>query len=136
MGLGMMSKPCPCGRLDAKKQVLTYLACCGQYLNDGLTAPDAQSLMCSRYSAFVLEKADYLCSTWHASHRPASLAFEPGIKWLGLQVHNHMVIDATHAEVTFVARQRDRTGRAIRMHERSRFVCENGCWYYVDGDSL
>lgn len=131
-----MRKPCLCGRLDAKKQPLAYGACCGQYLDGGLNAPDAQSLMRSRYSAFVLGRADYLLSTWHSTQRPASLAFEPGVKWLGLQVQNHTVIDAQHAEVTFVARQRDRTGRAVRMHERSRFVCENGRWYYVDGDIL
>lgn len=131
-----MSKLCPCGRLDAKKQPLAYAACCGKYLDGGLNAPDAQSLMRSRYSAFVLENANYLLKTWHNSHRPVSLEFEPGVKWLGLQVQHHAVIDALHAEVTFVARQRDRTGRAIRLHERSRFVCENGCWYYVDGDSL
>jgi SEC-C motif domain protein len=129
-------KPCPCGRLDAKKQPLAYAACCGPYLEAGLTAPDAQSLMRSRYSAFVLEKADYLLSTWHSSQRPTTLDFEPSVKWLGLQVQNHTVVDATHAEVTFVARQRDRTGRAIRLHERSRFASENGCWYYVDGDNL
>jgi SEC-C motif-containing protein len=92
--------------------------------------------MRSRYCAFVLEKADYLLSTWHSSQRPASLEFESGVKWLGLQVQSHVVIDAASAEVTFVARQRDRTGRAVRLHERSRFVCENGSWYYVDGDSL
>jgi SEC-C motif-containing protein len=131
-----MNKPCPCGRLDAKKQPQVYMACCGQYHEGELSAPDAESLMRSRYSAFALEKTDYLLSTWHCSQRPASLEFEPGVKWLGLQVQNHQVIDATHAEVTFVARQRDRTGRAIRLHERSRFVRENGCWYYVDGDSL
>lgn len=131
-----MSKPCPCGKLDAKKQPLVYASCCGPYLDDGLIAPDAQSLMRSRYSAFVLEKADYLLSTWHISQRPASLELESNVKWLGLQVQNHSVIDAEHAEVTFVARQRDRMGRAIRLHERSRFVCDDGCWYYVDGDSL
>jgi SEC-C motif domain protein len=131
-----MSKLCPCGRFDAKKQPQAYMACCGQYLEGELTATDAESLMRSRYSAFVLEKADYLLSTWHSSQRPASSEFEPGIKWLGLQVQNLKVLDAKHAEVTFVARQRDRTGRAIRLHERSRFVFENGCWYYVDGDSL
>jgi SEC-C motif domain protein len=131
-----MSKPCPCGRLDAKKQPLANAACCGPYLDDGLNAPDAYTLMRSRYSAFVLENTDYLLSTWQSSQRPASLEFEPDVKWLGLQVQNYKVIDAQHAEVTFVARQRDRTGRAIRLHERSRFVCENGCWYYVDGDNL
>jgi SEC-C motif domain protein len=131
-----MSKPCPCGRLDAKKLTLTYVSCCGQYHDGELVAPDAESLMRSRYSAFVLEKADYLLSTWHASHRPATLDFESGIKWLGLQVQNHTLVDATHAEVTFVARQRDSTGRATRLHERSRFIQEQGRWYYVDGDSL
>ena len=131
-----MTKPCPCGRLDTKKQPLVYMVCCGQYINDGVAVPDAESLMRSRYSAFVLKKTDYLLSTWHVSHRPATLEFEPGVKWLGLQVQNNTVTDATNSEVTFVARQRDRTGRAIRLHERSRFVCQNGCWYYVDGDSL
>lgn len=131
-----MSFSCPCGGLDVKKQALTYAACCGRYLEDGLNAPDAQSLMRSRYSAFVLKKADYLLSTWHMSQRPASLEFESSVKWLGLEVQNHAVIEAQHAEVTFVARQRDHTGRAIRLHERSRFVCENGRWYYVDGDNL
>jgi SEC-C motif domain protein len=121
---------------DAKKQPLAYIDCCGQFINGQLTAPDAQSLMRSRYCAFVLEKADYLLSTWHASQRPASLEFESGVKWLGLQVQSHVVIDAESAEVTFVARQRDSTGRAIRLHERSRFVCENGSWYYVNGDNL
>ena len=131
-----MNEPCPCGRLDAQKLPLTYMVCCGQYIDGGTIAPDAESLMRSRYSAFALEKTGYLLSTWHPSYRPATLDFESGVKWLGLQVQNHTVIDATHSEVTFVARQRDRTGRAIRLHERSRFVRENGGWYYVDGDNL
>lgn len=89
--------------------------------------------MRSRYSAFVLEDADYLLATWHPSRRPSSIAFEPGIQWLGLQVRSHRAIDAVHAEVEFVARSR-LGGRAHRLHERSRFVCEDGRWYYVDGD--
>lgn len=127
---------CPCGRVDAKKDPLGYDACCGPYLESLQSAPDAQTLMRSRYSAFVLEMADYLLATWHSSRRPESLEFEAGVKWLGLQVQNHTLIDAHHAEVTFVARQRDRSGRAIRLHERSRFVLEGQRWYYVDGDPL
>ena len=92
--------------------------------------------MRSRYSAFVLDNASYLLNTWHTSKRPATLDFEPNAKWLGLRVQNYMTIDDTHAEVTFVARQRDSTGRATRLHERSRFIQEQGRWYYVDGDSL
>ncbi|MCC2676443.1 MAG: hypothetical protein K0R58_3390 [Ramlibacter sp.] len=89
--------------------------------------------MRSRYCAFVLEDADYLLATWHPSQRPPSVEFEPGVKWLGLDVRDHRVIDATHAEVEFLARSRA-GGRAHRLHERSRFVCEDGRWYYVDGE--
>ena len=92
--------------------------------------------MRSRYTAFVRGHADYLLATWHVQHRPASLVLEPGVKWLGLDVRAHSQSDDTHAEVEFVARQRDATGRATRLHERSRFVRENGRWYYLDGDDL
>jgi SEC-C motif-containing protein len=56
------------------------------------------------------------------------------VKWLGLEVREHKVVDECHAEVSFVARQRDASGRAVRLQERSRFVKEDGRWYYVDGD--
>ena len=127
---------CPCGRLNAKKQPLFFEACCGQYLIGGLNATDAESLMRSRYSAYVFEKAEYLLSTWHVSQRPQSLEFETNVKRLGLEIRHQAVTDPQHAQVTFVARQRDQSGRAIRVHERSRFVCENDHWYYVDGDNL
>jgi SEC-C motif-containing protein len=126
--------PCPCGRLDARGRPLSLGACCGRYLADfeASPAPDAESLMRSRYSAFVLEDAAYLLATWHPSHRPAQVAFEPGLKWLGLEVRAHHQADADHAEVEFVARSR-LAGRAHRLHERSRFVREAGRWYYLEG---
>jgi SEC-C motif-containing protein len=130
------SMACPCGRRDLAGSILTYSECCGRYVPAfaSTPAPDAEALMRSRYSAFVLERADYLLATWHPSTRPAELSLEAGVKWLGLDVKQHQVIDADHAEVEFVARQRERTGRALRLHERSRFVREGGRWYYVDGD--
>ncbi len=91
--------------------------------------------MRSRYSAFVLGCAGYLRATWHASTRPAQLDLDTAAKWLGLQVRGHRTIDAAHAEVEFVARFRV-AGRAVRQHERSRFVHEQGQWWYVDGDVL
>ena len=90
--------------------------------------------MRSRYSAFVLQRCDYLLATWHTSTRPATLDFEPDARWLGLEVRSHRVLDTDHAEVEFVARYRV-AGRAVRLHERSRFVREAGRWFYVDGDS-
>ncbi len=90
--------------------------------------------MRSRYSAFVLDKLPYLLATWHPTTRPASLEpNSPGLKWLGLQIKVAADQDAEHATVEFVARSR-LDGRACRMHETSRFVRENGQWFYLDGD--
>jgi SEC-C motif-containing protein len=129
---------CPCGRQSikakAKSQALTFEACCGLY-RSGQPAPDAESLMRSRYSAFVHGDAPYLLATWHSSQRPATLELEAGAQWLGLQIKQHRVTGEDRAEVEFVARFR-LAGRAVRQHERSRFVREEGCWYYVDGDVL
>jgi SEC-C motif-containing protein len=124
---------CPCG--SAK----SYEACCGRWHQDfaaglGLRAPDAEALMRSRYSAYALDLRDYLRASWHSSTRPASLAGnEPGLRWLGLEVKKHRQQDAEHATVEFVARSK-LGGRAQRMHEISRFVRENGEWFYLDGE--
>ena len=132
--------PCPCGRTARNGKPLPLDACCGRYLDDfeGTHAPDAESLMRSRYSAFVLGRADYLQDTWHISHRPADDGPDEGTRWLGLEVRRHTATDADHAQVEFVARYRPATGSgaAVRIHERSRFVRESGRWYYVDGDLL
>ena len=130
-----ISAVCPCGRTDAKKRPTAYTDCCGRFVDhvDTAPAPDAEHLMRSRYSAFVCEQANYLLATWHSSTRPASLDFDAGAKWLGLEVREHTVTGADTAEVEFVARYRV-AGQAVRMHERSRFVREDGRWFYVDGD--
>jgi SEC-C motif-containing protein len=131
-----LTTTCPCGRNDARGRTLPYAACCGRWLDAATPAPDAESLMRSRYTAFVLERSDYLLASWHSSTRPQRVDFEPGVKWLGLEVRWQEQADAAHAQVEFVARQRGRTGSAIRLHERSRFVNEQGRWFYVDGDML
>ncbi len=130
-----MAAACPCGRLDGKKRALSYGDCCARFVAHFETAPDAEHLMRSRYSAFVLEETDYLQATWHASARPTRLDFEPGVRWLGLSVKDFQVTGDDRAEVEFVARYRV-AGRAVRLHERSRFVREQGRWFYVDGEQF
>jgi SEC-C motif-containing protein len=129
------AQACPCGRVDAKKRAVAYADCCGRFVDRFNTtpAPDAEHLMRSRYSAFARERSDYLLATWHSSTHPASLDFDAGAKWLGLEVRQHQVTGSSTAEVEFVARYRV-DGKAIRLHERSRFVHEDGRWFYVDGD--
>lgn len=117
---------CPCTPNRA------YADCCAPYIEAGTLAATAETLMRSRYSAFVLERSEYLLATWHESTRPQSLAFEP-TQWLGLTVKSAQQTDDAHAEVTFSARYK-LNGRAYKMHETSRFVRELGAWLYVDGD--
>lgn len=128
-----MPLDCPCGRTDARGRPAALTDCCGRYLDHDTPAPDAEHLMRSRYSAFALGRVDYLRASWHPSTRPADLTLDPGVKWLGLDVRRHHAIDNDHAEVEFVARSRV-GGRGQRLHETSRFVREDGRWFYVDGD--
>ena len=127
--------PCPCARLDARGRARSYAACCGPHREPGaaVPAPDAEALMCSRYTAFVRGDMAHLLAIWHASTRPAELTLEPAVTWLGLEVRRHRALDADRAEVEFVARSRV-AGRGQRLHEVSRFVREGGRWFYVDGD--
>ncbi|HZY20626.1 MAG TPA: YchJ family metal-binding protein [Ramlibacter sp.] len=126
------SDPCPCGRTDPRGRPLPYQACCGRYLA-GQAAPDAESLMRSRYTAYVRNDEAYLLATWHPDTRPADVRPEPGTRWLGLEVKDHRQPDPDHAEVAFVARYRVQ-GRGGRLQERSRFVRADGRWFYRDGD--
>jgi SEC-C motif domain protein len=122
--------PCPCGSGRA------YAACCGRWHagDQHLQASDAETLMRSRYSAYVLGLGDYLRDTWHPSTRPAeAIDVDRALRWLGLDVRRHVQVDADHATVEFVARSKA-GGRAQRLHETSRFVRRAGRWVYVDGD--
>ena len=84
----------------------------------------------------VVADAAYLLSTWHADTRPATLdlADAAATRWLGLEVKRHVQHDAAHALVEFVARYRIGGHPAVRLHEVSRFVREDGRWYYLDGE--
>jgi len=123
----MSDVACPCGSGRALSD------CCGRY-HAGEPAPDAERLMRSRYSAFVLGLEDYLRVTWHPATRPAALELDatPRPQWLGLAVKAHVPLDETHATVEFVARYK-LNGRAFRLHETSRFERVDGRWLYVDG---
>ena len=127
-----MTKPCPCGRTTAKGQPMALAACCGLF-HAGEAAPDAESLMRSRYSAYVVGRIEYLLATWHPSTAPGELELSP-VKWLGLDVR-HAEETGDAGVVEFVARLRV-NGRAQRMHEMSSFVRQDGRWYYIDGQMV
>lgn len=89
--------------------------------------------MRSRYSAYALGLHDYLYATWHPRTRPppGSLEQDRSSRWLGLEVRRHQQ-QGDEATVEFIARCRIGS-RAQRMHEISRFLREDGRWFYLDG---
>jgi SEC-C motif domain protein len=91
--------------------------------------------MRSRYSAYALGLSDYIRETWHMSTRPEALSrFDSADKWLGLEINDAPIAIGEEGFVEFVARSKPKGGgAAIRLHERSRFVCEGKRWFYVDG---
>jgi SEC-C motif-containing protein len=121
-----MSLTCPCGSR------ITYDTCCGRW-HAGEAAPTAEALMRSRYTAYVLQRTDYLLATWHPSTRPPELPLDPAVTWMGLEVRRHLAA-GDRATVEFVTRSRRGGGRAHRLHETSNFVRQENRWYYVDGE--
>jgi SEC-C motif-containing protein len=93
--------------------------------------------MRSRYSAFVLGDAAYLLASWHSSTRPADLDLDAAVTWRRLQIVDTVAGGADDADgvVEFRAAHRSPAGVGL-LHERSRFVREDGRWRYLDGDVL
>ncbi|MBS7819604.1 YchJ family protein [Wohlfahrtiimonas chitiniclastica] len=126
----MHATPCPC------QSKLTYAKCCLPF-HDGSDYPtNAETLMRSRYSAYVFNLWDYLTLTWHSSTCPTDFEGSEVIQWLGLKVIKSYHDDALNeAFVEFVARYKDPAnhGRADKIHELSRFVHEHERLVYIDG---
>ena len=118
---------CPCGG-----DSLAH--CCGPFISGAQHAASAEQLMRSRYSAYVLGEENYLSETWHKDSRPDETVTDKSLQWLGLEVRQSSQ-ESDAATVEFVARCRVQ-GRGQRLHEISRFVREDGRWFYVDGNIL
>ena len=116
---------CPCGKG-------LYAACC-QPFHDGTPAPTPEQLMRSRYSAFARGLTAYLLATWHPTTRPKKLVLDPEQEWLRLEVLSSTggFLDS-EGTVEFRATWRER-GVTEVLHERSRFVREDGRWCYLSG---
>ena len=80
---------------------------------------------------------DYLLRTHHPSTAPARLGLDPAMEWRRLDIvgtSNGGPFD-NEGTVEFKAYYRHGKERGV-LHENSRFVREDGRWFYVDGDIL
>lgn len=114
-----------------------FSECCEPILQDHAKALTPQSLMRSRYTAYVLEQEEYLLATWAPSTRPASLSLQENrVKWLSLTIHSHSDEQKSgdRGEVDFSAQFIDHD-QLCTLREISTFIRNSGLWYYLDGSN-
>ncbi|TXD96251.1 YchJ family protein [Psychrobacter frigidicola] len=156
------TKTCPCQiltSLDFLNTPVAYSDCCQPYHDglynegddsqDGVQAESAERLMRTRYSAFVLVKADYIVKTTVPAQQALldSNAIESWAKetdWAGLEIIRHTPkLAKRHAQVEFKAyfNTADGTEQKQQAHrELSTFVKvtdqsidkNNERWYFLD----
>jgi len=107
-----------------------------------VTSPDdsspwpatAEELMRSRFEAFRTGDAAWLLASWHPSTRPNEIDLIGNPTWRGLQIVETVeggLADDT-GNVEFRATYLRPGGGVDAQHEPSRFVREDGRWYYLD----
>ena len=135
----MTDQTCPCRKTSATP--LTYAQCCQPFVEGKATAPTAEALMRSRYSAFAVGAMDYLAETIapEGRHDLDMAALERWSKesdWLGLDIVE--TVDGKPEDglgiVEFIARFR-REGVEEAHHERSsfRYDRKDQRWSFIDG---
>ncbi|CAM1365806.1 Sec-C motif domain protein [Tenacibaculum soleae] len=126
---------CPCN--PSKK----YSDCCEKAHQNIQTVLTAETLMRSRYSAFVLAKINYLQESHHSRTRPSNkekkeiLSWTKSVKWLKLEVLNTSKGSITDLEgtVEFNAFFME-NGKVDVIHENSSFCKENKHWVYLNAN--
>ena len=124
---------CPCCSF------LPYDMCC-RPLHDGTSvASSAHALMRSRFSAFVLKKAQYIHDTYvpeeRAEHPVGDIAQSLHQRnWTRLEITNIVSIDSMNARVTFLAFFQSGS-QEFFFNEDSAFRKEEGIWLYWGKES-
>ena len=113
-----------------------FSECCRPIIEGERTASSAEQLMRSRYSAYAVENTDYLLKSWHPDTRPKTLDLGEGsLQWTGLTIcacQDGQSGDR-FGRVEFIARYVQH-GTPGQVYEDSRFVYEQGQWWYLDGN--
>jgi len=129
MGFLPASGTCLCGSGES------FSRCCLAVHRGERPAGTAEELMRARYSAYAVGDLDYVWQSWHPRTRPAELAPNGELTWIGLEIVDTVAgrPEDQSGEVEFRAHFRDAAGNGT-LHERSRFSVRARRWLYVDGE--
>ena len=123
-------KDCPCGT------GFSYNDCCGPLIRGTIHADTAEDLMRSRFTAFSKGNWYYLKKTQHESNQEEKTNIYSNLQnedilWTKLEildVKNGGALDE-EGDVSFIAYYAE-NGEEKKLHEMSKFIKENGRWYY------
>jgi SEC-C motif-containing protein len=123
-------KNCFCGNQS------TFEKCCQPIISGKTEAQNAEELMRSRFSAYVIEDYPYILQTYASQQRSGLTVSQladsaQGTQWLNLQVLAHHPKPNT-VQVEFKAFYLV-DGQYYVMHELSDFVLEDNKWCYTTG---
>lgn len=110
-----------------------YVECCEKAHLNIATVTSPETLMRSRYTAFVLANIDYLQKSHYSKTRPSKrekkeiLQWTKSVEWIRLDILN-----TTKNTVEFKAYFME-NGQVDCIHENSVFCKENGYWVYKCG---
>ncbi|OFZ81670.1 MAG: hypothetical protein A3K03_13685 [Bdellovibrionales bacterium RIFOXYD1_FULL_44_7] len=127
---------CPCG---SKKNLAE---CCELYLSGKKQPETAEQLMRARYSAFVLNRVDFILDTHHSKTRNEVKREEieewsKRSEWLGLSILNteNGRQKDEQGVVSFHARYKT-DGKVNEHREHALFERENGKWRFLDAQAM
>lgn len=124
------ASPCPC------TPSFLYTDCCGRY-HSGAIPSTAQDLMRARYSAYALQRLEFIKNTSLPAQQAlldmtAISQWSRNSQWLGLAVlAETLSASQRHATVEFIAHWQDAQGRQ-QHQERSLFIKPAERWYFYD----
>ncbi len=122
---------CPCGSQRR------YVECCQPIHHDATQAQTPEQLMRARYSAHVFKLVDFVVATYHPSCHAElqrdAIAESIDSNWCQLEILNAPSTDNDEGFVEFQA-YFNQDGEQYCLQERSRFVCEQQQWFYIDGE--
>ena len=125
---------CPCG---SKKK---YLSCCEPFITGKQTPKTPEELMRSRYTAYTLADIDYIKKTMKGEalidfNEKDAKDWAKRVTWIKLHVFLSNFENSDTGFVEFEATFLD--GYQLKsIYEKSKFILENGNWYYVSGTHI
>ncbi|GHY04122.1 hypothetical protein VCSRO21_0195 [Vibrio cholerae] len=123
---------CYCGNTQP------YSQCCEPIHLNPHSAQVPEQLMRARFSAHILKNVEFVIETYHpscqASNERDAISESVHSDWLRLEIISTQMGATPNEGFVHFKAFLEQEGEAFCLEERSRFLKENNCWFYIDGE--